>query len=230
MTAEDAAVDRSTRPRPRWVTALIAAAVLAAAALLGGAGGMLLAESPQDPRSGADPNSIDVGFSQDMTVHHQQAVTLASWARDHSEDPAIRRLAGDIEIGQSDQIGRMQGWLGLWSRPSRADGPPMTWMIGDEHRQHSTKPDQTMPGMATVAEIERLRTLSGTDLDIYFLQLMIRHHQGGEPMMLAAIDGAAVGEVTNLAEQMLDAQTAEITTMTAMLNERGAEPLAPPGR
>ena len=87
-----------------------------------------------------------------------------------------------------------------------------------------------MPGMATVAEIERLRTLSGTDLDVYFLQLMIRHHQGGEPMMLAAIDGAAVGEVTNLAEQMLDAQTAEINTMTAMLNERGAEPLAPPGR
>ncbi|MCH9730416.1 MAG: DUF305 domain-containing protein [Actinomycetia bacterium] len=230
MTADDAAVDRSARPRRRWLTALIAAAVLAAAALLGGAGGLLLAESLETPRGGADPNGVDVGFSQDMTVHHQQAVTLASWARDHSEDAAIRRLAGDIEIGQSDQIGRMQGWLGLWSRPSRAEGPPMTWMAGDEHTQHWTEPGQLMPGMATVAELERLRTLSGTDLDVYFLQLMIRHHQGGGPMMRAAIDGAAVGEVTNLAEQMLDAQTAEITTMTAMLTERGAEPLPPPRR
>ncbi|MCH9731469.1 MAG: DUF305 domain-containing protein [Actinomycetia bacterium] len=230
MTAEDAAVDRSARPRPRWLAALIAAAALAAAALLGGAGGLLLAQSPEDPPGGADPNSIDVGFAQDMTVHHQQAVTLASWARDHSEDPVIRQLAGDIEIGQSDQIGRMQGWLGLWSRPSHADGPPMTWMIGDEHPQHPTKPGQTMPGMATASEIKQLRTLTGEALDIYFLQLMIRHHQGGEPMMRAAIDGAAVGEVTNLAQQMLDAQTAEITTMTAMLNEHGAEPLAPPGR
>lgn len=227
MTAGDEtpARGRSAGRRPRWLTVLVAAGALVAAALLGGAAGLLLAPSPDD---GRDPNAVDVGFAQDMTVHHQQAVTLASWARDHSADPAIRRLAGDIEIGQSDQIGRMQGWLGLWSRPARADGPPMTWMTGHEHRQHTTEPGRTMPGMATAAEIDRLRTLSGTDLDVYFLQLLIRHHQGGGPMMRAAADGAAVGEVRSLAAQMLAAQTAEIKTMTAMLADRRAEPLTPP--
>ncbi|KWX20486.1 hypothetical protein AFM11_30415 [Mycolicibacterium wolinskyi] len=230
MTASEqtGARDRPTGRGPRWLTVLVAAGALVAAALLGGAVGLLLAPSPKD--ASAEPNPVDVGFAQDMTVHHQQAVTLASWARDHSDDPAIRRLAGDIEIGQSDQIGRMQGWLGLWSYPARAAGPPMTWMAGHDHRRHPTEPGRPMPGMATVDEIDRLRTLSGPDLDVYFLQLMIRHHQGGGPMMGAAIDGAAVGEVRNLAAQMLAAQSAEITTMTTMLTDRGARPFTPPGR
>ena len=57
---------------------------------------------------------MDVGFAQDMSVHHQQAVQMASWERDHTTDPALKQLAFDIETTQLQQIGRMQGWLGLW--------------------------------------------------------------------------------------------------------------------
>ncbi|SFO64153.1 protein of unknown function, partial [Pseudonocardia ammonioxydans] len=32
----------------------------------------------------SQPGSVDVGFAQDMSVHHRQAVEMASWARDHS--------------------------------------------------------------------------------------------------------------------------------------------------
>ena len=39
-----------------------------------------------------------------------------------------------------------------------------------------------MPGMATEAELAQLRSLSGTAFDVMFLQLMIRHHQGGLEM------------------------------------------------
>ncbi|OLT18209.1 hypothetical protein BJF78_12310 [Pseudonocardia sp. CNS-139] len=49
-----------------------------------------------------------------MTVHHQQAVEMASWERDHTTDPVLAQLASDIEATQTGQIGRMQGWLELW--------------------------------------------------------------------------------------------------------------------
>lgn len=38
-----------------------------------------------------------------MTVHHEQAVQMASWARDHSSDPVVRGLAFDVEATQSGQ-------------------------------------------------------------------------------------------------------------------------------
>ncbi|WP_229686857.1 DUF305 domain-containing protein [Longimycelium tulufanense] len=176
------------------------------------------------------PNHVDIGFAQDMTVHHQQAVTTANWVRDHSTDRPLRELTFDIEHGQTEQIGRVQAWLRLWSQAALPTTGHMTWMKPQTPHAPSdpAHPSRSMPGMATTEELNRMRSLSGRDLDIYFLQLMIRHHQGGEPMMRAAQDRAAIGEVRNLAGQMLTAQTAEVEAMTAMLTERGAEPLPPP--
>lgn len=39
-----------------------------------------------------------------------------------------------------------------------------------------------MPGMASPADLARLRELRGRDQDVRFCQLMIRHHQGGVAM------------------------------------------------
>lgn len=85
-----------------------------------------------------------------------------------------------------------------------------------------------MPGMATDSEMARLQALRGTESDVYFLQLMIRHHQGGEPMMQYAAAHATNPIVRNFAQKMADSQSAEISVMTQMLQERGAEPLPAP--
>ena len=39
-----------------------------------------------------------------------------------------------------------------------------------------------MPGMASPAEMDRLVNLTGNRLDVQFLRLMTRHHEGGLPM------------------------------------------------
>ncbi len=85
-----------------------------------------------------------------------------------------------------------------------------------------------MPGMATNAEISKLRSLKGRESDIYFLQLMIRHHQGGAPMMEYAAEHANNPVVRNFAGKMAQTQAAEVAVMTQMLAERGASPLPPP--
>ena len=54
---------------------------------------------------------------------------------------------------------------------------PMKWM-GHADAVHNG----LMPGMATDAQMKRLQSLHGNALDVFFLQLMIHHHQGGIPM------------------------------------------------
>ena len=83
-----------------------------------------------------------------------------------------------------------------------------------------------MPGMASTADLARLRaTPPGTALDVEFLQLMLRHHQGGVSMLEYARDHADTGEVRNLASQMLFSQNSEADLMRGLLAERGAAPL-----
>lgn len=173
-----------------------------------------------------DKNSVDAGFAWDMTVHHLQAVTMAGYTRDHSTDGLIKTLAYDIETSQFNQVGQMQGWLDTWGLPVQNPNPQMAWMAGSGH-DHTTSTG-FMPGMATQAQISKLETLTGKPLDIYFLQLMLYHHQGGLPMAQWAAQHATTAYVRNAAQKMASAQSAEILLMEQMLRERGASPLPPP--
>lgn len=133
-------------------------------------------------------------------------------------------LAFDIAGTQHGQAGAMSGWLDLWGHPELPEtGTYMRWMKATGH--HGDGGVKAMPGMATRDEIARLRTLTGTELDVYFLQLMLRHHQGGLPMATYAAEHAEHDTVRNLADKIAKAQTHENAVMTAMLTERGAAPL-----
>jgi len=115
---------------PGWARYLVVAGGAVALLLLGAAAGMLIGlPGSSTPVPAAD--SVDVGFAQDMSVHHEQAVRMATWERDHTADPRLRQLAFDIETGQSRQIGYLQGWLGLWGAASQATGGYMRWMPAD---------------------------------------------------------------------------------------------------
>ena len=87
-------------------------------------------------RRRAGPARVDVGFSRDMAAHHLQGVEMANLVADHSEDPAVRGLAFDIATTQTNQVGRMQGWLALWGY-SPTGGDQMAWM-GARHGRPCT--------------------------------------------------------------------------------------------
>jgi uncharacterized protein (DUF305 family) len=219
------------RPAPqeaRWIRPVLAVVAVVGLLLLGAAGGLLVSGAPG---SGPPPvpasDSVDVGFSQDMTSHHQQAVTMASWERDHTTDPVLHQLAADIEATQTAQIGRMQGWLELWGASALPAGGHMAWMTEASH-DHMPAPAggaATMPGMASDEELSALRAASGPQLDVLFLQLMLRHHEGGAGMLQYAADRASVPQVRNLAAQMLRSQTSESDYLRQLLAERGGQPL-----
>ncbi|WP_436995950.1 DUF305 domain-containing protein [Streptomyces sp. enrichment culture] len=81
-----------------------------------------------------------------------------------------------------------------------------------------------MPGMATKAELERLRSADGVAAEVLYLQLMIDHHKGGVDMAQGCADACRVDVQRDLAQGMVDAQQSEINLMTDLLAKRGAKP------
>ncbi|HEX4248956.1 MAG TPA: DUF305 domain-containing protein [Pseudonocardia sp.] len=251
-TAEpDTSAEPDHSGSPTWARYVLVAGGAVALLLLGAAAGLLIGLPGSTSVAVPGPDSVDVGFAQDMSVHHEQAVRMASWERDHTTDPELRQLAFDIETGQSRQIGYLQGWLALWRASNQspsgymrwmpADGPGMAGMPGmSGHGSPSAgaggqpgagggqQPGAgvaQMPGMASDQEIRELTTSTGPAMDALFLQLMLRHHQGGAPMLSYAARAAQEPEVRNLASQMLTSQTAESDYMRRLMAARGATPL-----
>ena len=127
-----------------------------------------------------------------MAAHHQQALfILARLSPD--VDPAVTRLAQQIDDVQRTEIGVMLGWLRLAGAPPNSR-TPMAWMeaspsgAGDSRHHPATLDTETdsMPGMATTEELEKLSSARGLDAEVLFLQLMERHHRGGIAMAQAA--------------------------------------------
>jgi uncharacterized protein (DUF305 family) len=224
--------------RPSFQRPVVIGAAVVAVLLVGAVVGMFLTQlATRTESSSAVPaaGSVEVGFAQDMSVHHLQAVTMASWERDHTSDPQLKQLAFDIESTQREQVGRMKGWLMLWGQPEQATGEYMTWMTSDAGHEHMAMAPSAavaggsdgavMPGMATNTELAKLRSLSGQELDVFFLQLMLRHHQGGTDMAQYAHDHSPNSAVKALTQSILTSQGAEMTLMRDMLTARGGTPL-----
>jgi uncharacterized protein (DUF305 family) len=217
-TLTDTAAAATDAPgRPRALVGLLVTVIAVALFVAGGA--VAVVTGIGSTRAPAE-DSVDAGFARDMSTHHAQAVLMAQQVRDHGTDPTLRLLAYDIETGQLGQIGQMRGWLQTWGLTPESDLPPMSWM-GTAGHVHAG----LMPGMATTAELARLDSLSGRALDVYFLQLMIRHHQGGLQMAQYGAAHASEPYVRDLAGKIVIAQQAEVVSMEQLLRERGGRPL-----
>ena len=224
MTADlDTASDLDTEDAPpaRGLRVVLISALVVAALVIAGATGWLLGERGSSSDSAT---SVDAGFARDMSAHHDQAVQMAGYTRDHTANPSIELLAYDIETAQYVELGQMQGWLDSWGLSRSSTIPQMSWMRGHDHLEANG----LMPGMATQAEINKLLSLTGKPLDIYFLQLMIRHHQGGLPMAQYAAAHAGESYVRDLARKMVQNQSNEIVTMEQLLRQLGGSPLPAP--
>jgi uncharacterized protein (DUF305 family) len=218
-SSDDAAPDLYTGRRLR----LVLMAVLAIATLtIAGTAGWLAGR--QHSAASVSNGSVDAGFSRDMSIHHQQAVAMAGYERDHTTNPDLKLLAYNIEDTQSYEIGQMQGWMDSWGLVRSTTRRQMQWMSGHAHLSSAG----LMPGMATATQLSKLETQHGRTLDVDFLQLMIHHHQGGIPMEQYAMQHAKKSYVRNLARAMMTIQSDEIIQMEQTLRSLGGSPLPPP--
>lgn len=166
----------------------------------------------------------EIGFAQDMAVHHAQALTIAN-SLSSDASPEVGVLAQQIATSQSIEIGILQGWLTLLDEPL-SSSTPMQWMHPTGTHTHSTS--TPMPGIASWPEITELSALTGTEAEIRFLQLMERHHRGGIEMATAGAELATTPVVVRTARSMIDEQAKDIGYMSMLLEQREASVLPYP--
>ncbi|RMI35802.1 DUF305 domain-containing protein [Nocardia stercoris] len=191
---------------------------------------------PEHPSPAPILTADEIGFAQDMSTHHQQAILLAQ-RLDPSADPGVRQLANQIMQAQELEVGTMLGWLRL-ANVSPTSAHPMAWMHDSPDAvadRHGTAPSSgtampgmavaAMPGMASQAELDKLSAARGRDADVLFLQLMYRHHLGGISMAKAADAIVTKGAVKESIRGMLATQSEEAGLMAYLLRQRDAQPL-----
>jgi uncharacterized protein (DUF305 family) len=175
-----------------------------------------------------EEDSADAGFARDMRAHHAQGVEMAELLRDRTQNEDLRVVATDIALTQQAQIGQMRGWLDVWELPPTSTDPPMAWADGDGEGDgggSAEDGESEMPGLASESDLAELSEARGEHAEELFLQLMIRHHEGGVHMALLAVDRVQEGEVQALARTIAESQQAEIRYLTALLGARDAEAL-----
>jgi uncharacterized protein (DUF305 family) len=174
-------------------------------------------------RSGTPTDSSpEAGFARDMGKHHAQAAEMSFIVRDRTTSPDIRNLSEDIIVTQTAQRGMFMGWLQQWGLSQSSERPEMAWMVG--HAGHGGTQDkpEPMPGVASDAEMAKLRSLRGAQAEVYYLQLMTRHHEGGVDMSKGLLELTDRAEVKGMAQQIVNSQTSEIKLMGDLLAKRGA--------
>lgn len=160
-------------------------------------------EAAQQRAEDDSPNSADVAYVRMMIEHHAQALEMTELVPDRAESSKIVKLAERIAAAQQPEIRAMKGWLETHGKQAR-DG-------GHDHGH------ATMPGMATQAQMKKLRAADGEAFDQLFLTLMITHHEGAITM---ATDVKGQGnniQVEEMADDVVAQQTSEITRMRDLL-------------
>ena len=199
---------------PRWVRLLLG--VLAVVLVLGiGFAGGVVAHGLSTPGD----DSPEAGFARDMSSHHAQAVEMALIAYPKASRAEVRTMAYDVATSQEYQIGVMQTWLEQWHLSPTSNRPRMAWMPNGTKELSA---DGLMPGMATNDELNKLKAATGKDVDVLFLQLMLRHHLGGIHMIDGLLQQSHDADVRKSAEGMRANQSSDIAAMQKLLEDLGA--------
>ena len=147
------------------------------------------------------PNSADVSYARMMIEHHAQALEMTELVPDRAESAKVKALAERIAAEQKPEIAGMRGWLTEHGEDDKG--------TGHEHA--------TMPGMATEAQLKKLRSARGEAFDQLFLTLMITHHQGAITMATDVKGQGNNVRIEEMADDVIAQQTSEITRMRDMV-------------
>lgn len=118
-------------------------------------------------------------------------------------------LSQQVKDAQGPEIERMFGWLEDWGveyDPDATGG-----------MNHGSMNPGGGDGMMSDKEMSALENADATEASRLFLEQMIMHHEGAIDMARTALEDAQNPDVLALAQQVIDDQAAEITTMQDLL-------------
>jgi uncharacterized protein (DUF305 family) len=174
------------------IAALAALVVLAA-------GAFALAACGDDDMTTSQAQSTDGAFITEMIPHHESAIEMAEVAQEQADHPEIKQMADAIIAAQDSEIEAMDAM-----HERMFDEPAM----GADHGTLGL--DDHMMGMEamSMASLEMSKPF-----DKAFIDEMIPHHQGAIRMAQVELADGEDPEVIDLAQAIIDAQSAEIEQM-----------------
>lgn len=135
----------------------------------------------------------DEDFLSMMIPHHQEAIDTAEVILAKSENADLKALAQDIVDAQTAEIAQMKGWGEEW--------------FGSDFKA-SDDYEAMMPDLSK---------LEGEELDQTFIEGMIEHHQMAIMMAYEIRMITERPELLDMANAIIDAQSAEIDMMKGWL-------------
>lgn len=189
------------------------------------------------PAEAGEHNQADVTFAEAMIPHHSQAIEMSTvLLAKEGIDPRVRDLAGQIKAAQTPEIEQLSAWLGNWDQPMPSGAMPMsTPGMGVPHTSMPMGTPgmgvpggsvpmgtaQMMPGisgMMSPHDMQTLQDAQGTEAARLFLTQMIEHHRGAIAMARTEVDTGQYPPAVTLAQNIIDTQQREITTMEQLLS------------
>lgn len=172
----------------------------APAASTGPALGPPLPAGPALPTQAPDPgepfNIYDIVFIQQMIPHHQQTLEMAELAATRATDPRLRRVASGVLAvlpGEIQQMSYALASLGI---------DPTTLAGGHAHA-----------GGMTEGDVAALASLSGTEFDDRFRDLMIDHSLGAVTQAREEAQLGENGPTTRLAVEIARRESDQVLTL-----------------
>lgn len=160
------------------------------------------------------PTTADIGFCQDMTVHHLQALAMCQRVLGRDTGDSVQAAAAEILQNQAMEVGQMRAWLTDWGASTVPPAVVMGWMGAN---QGAGMPIGMMPGYASDEQMLELSQLNGRERGRRWLELMRAHHVGGVMMASEAENLASLSKVKRLANFQVKAQTFEISQYDVLL-------------
>ena len=143
----------------------------------------------------------DRAFVARMIPHHHLGMTLVDEATVNSDDVRLRRLVFEMSGYHQSELDRLMEW---------ADS-------------HGIDAAGDFPGHLPDDDIAALASLDGAEHDIWWLDLMLRHHRGAVQMADAELASGQIDEVRDLADTVRRVQSDEIEQMDGLRRALCAE-------
>jgi uncharacterized protein (DUF305 family) len=134
----------------------------------------------------------DALFIDSMIVHHQGAIAMAQEALTKAQHTELKQFAQNVIMVQDGEITQMQVWRHNWY-PKVAISAGTGMDMGD----------------MMVSQDDSV------SYDLRWIDAMISHHQAAVTMAQEALTKAEHADIKNLAQAIIDTQSAEITQLNA---------------
>lgn len=160
-------------------------------------------------------NDVDRAFAAMMVPHHEAAVEMAQIAQDRARRPQVRTLAGNIIRSQTTEINQLNE-LGKAAGNKAKDMGGMEHGSGGMSKEHGSalglsEEEMGMKGMEE--DIAMLRKAKPFERE--FIDMMVPHHQSAIIMARAELAKGQDPKLKALAQQIIAAQSKEITEMNS---------------